>query len=170
MNLKMSVAYLSLGTNIGDKKQNIHTAISLLNQTVGAVAEVSDVIETEPWGFSSDNSFLNCAVKVETELSPKQLLQATQQIEKSMGREYKSVGGNYKDRVIDVDILLYDSAVIELKESDGVALSIPHKLMHEREFVLQPLSDIASEVVHPVLNKTISRLYEELLSRQYITV
>lgn len=162
----MSVAYLSLGTNIGNKKNNIHTALSLLNQEVGSVSRASEVVETEPWGFSSNNSFLNCAVKVETTLSPKELLCATQKIERDMGREHKSVGGAYKDRIIDIDILLYDSSVLEVKESGNVTLSIPHKLMHEREFVLKPLSDIASEVVHPVLNKTISRLYRDLLAQQ----
>lgn len=162
----MPIAYLSLGTNMGDKSGNIHKAINLINQSVGSVIMISNIIETEPWGFESDNSFLNCAVKLETELSPKELLFATQTIEKKIGREHKSAGGAYKDRIIDIDILLYDCSIIEIKEADRTILNIPHKLMHERTFVLQPLSDIAPDVVHPLLNKPIIDLYKEVLSNQ----
>ena len=129
--------YLGLGSNLGDKEENIRKAIELIGLRVGLVARQSSLITTEPWGFESDNQFVNVAVLCMTELSPREVLRATQKIEREMGRSNKSVGGNYSDRIIDIDILLYDE--LRVDEPD---LQIPHPLMLKREFVMIPLREI----------------------------
>lgn len=133
----MHTVYLGLGTNLGDRRLNMETAIRLLGERVGTVVRISQFHETEPWGFSSDNMFMNAAVCIDTQLSPRSLLEATQAIEREMGRTVKSVDGRYHDRLIDIDILLYDD--IRVDEPD---LKIPHPLMHERDFVMLPLGEI----------------------------
>ena len=129
--------YLGLGSNLGDKEENIRKAIELIGLRVGLVTRQSSLITTEPWGFESDNQFVNAAVLCMTELSPREVLRATQKIEREMGRSNKSVGGNYSDRIIDIDILLYDE--LRVDEPD---LQIPHPLMLKREFVMIPLREI----------------------------
>ncbi len=129
--------YLGLGTNLGDKRENIAEAIRKIEELVGKVVRQSALYGTKPWGFKSDNDFLNAAVCVETKLSPRELLAATQQIERSMGRREKSHNGEYHDRLIDIDILLYGNECID--EPD---LKVPHPLMTERDFVMKPLSEI----------------------------
>lgn len=152
----MAIAYLGLGTNIGNKRRNMITAAALLAERVGDVLALSGFYETEPWGFESENFFLNAAVKLKTSFSPLELLQITQQIEKELGRAEKS-NGVYHDRIIDIDILLYDDEVLQTPE-----LTLPHPLMHERKFVMDPLSEIAPFVVHPVLKERIIDLKERL--------
>lgn len=134
------IAYLSLGTNLGDKRKNIAEAIKNIGELVGDVVRQSALYETEPWGFRSDNRFVNAAVCVDTRLSPRRLLEVTQRIEREMGRTLKSDGGEYHDRIIDIDILLYGDQHID--EPD---LKIPHPLMHERDFVMTPLNEIMEE-------------------------
>lgn len=134
------IAYLSLGTNLGDKRKNIAEAINYIGELVGDVVRQSALYETEPWGFRSDNRFVNAAVCVDTRLSPRRLLEVTQRIEREMGRTLKSDGGEYHDRIIDIDILLYGDRHID--EPD---LKIPHPLMHERDFVMTPLNEIMEE-------------------------
>lgn len=133
----MHTVYLGLGSNLGDRRHEIERAESLIGERVGTVVRASAMFETEPWGFTSDNMFVNAAVKVDTLLSPRQVLEATQAIEREMGRTAKSADGQYHDRVIDIDILMYDD--IHVDEPD---LKIPHPLMHERDFVMRPLSEI----------------------------
>lgn len=152
----MAKAYIGLGTNIGNKRRNLITAAALLAERAGDVLSISSFYETEPWGFESDNTFLNAALLLETELEPLQLLSLTQEIEKEMGRTQKSDGA-YHDRIIDLDILLYDLCVI-----NEAALVVPHPLMHKRQFVMEPLAEIAPMLVHPVLNKTMLELAEEI--------
>ncbi|MFW5617363.1 2-amino-4-hydroxy-6-hydroxymethyldihydropteridine diphosphokinase [Prevotella pectinovora] len=136
----MMIAYLSLGTNLGDKRKNIAEAIKNIGELVGDVVRQSALYETEPWGFRSDNRFVNAAVCVDTQLSPRRLLEVTQRIEREMGRTLKSDGGEYHDRIIDIDILLYGD--LHIDEPD---LKIPHPLMHERDFVMTPLNEIMEE-------------------------
>ncbi len=112
-------------------------AIQLLETAVGTVKRQSEMIETEPWGFCSPNRFINMCVCIETRLTPRQLLEATRAIEKKMGRTVKSDVNGYADRIIDIDILLYDD--LRIDEAD---LHIPHPLMHERDFVMIPLREI----------------------------
>lgn len=134
---KTHMVYLGLGTNLGDKRKNLNDAIRMLGNQVGEVEKVSSVIETEPEGFKSDNMFLNAVVKVRTTLSPFELLDITQDVEKSLGRKEKSSNGIYHDRVIDIDILLYDDINISTPR-----LVIPHPRMTQREFVMTPLAEI----------------------------
>lgn len=134
---KTHMVYLGLGTNLGDKQKNLNDAIRMLGNQVGEVEKVSSVIETEPEGFKSDNLFLNAVVKVRTALSPFELLDITQDVEKSLGRKEKSSNGIYHDRVIDIDILLYDDINISTPR-----LVIPHPRMAQREFVMTPLTEI----------------------------
>ena len=131
------MVYLGLGTNLGDKRKNLNDAIRMLENQVGEVEKVSSVIETEPEGFRSDNMFLNAVVKVRTALSPFEILDITQDVEKSLGRKEKSSNGIYHDRVIDIDILLYDDINISTPR-----LVVPHPRMSQREFVMTPLAEI----------------------------
>lgn len=133
----MHTVYLSLGSNIGNRKRLIKTAIDMIDQKVGHVNKQSKLYETEPWGFFSPNKFINACVCCETSHSPREVLMITQNIEKTIGRTGKSVGGKYMDRVIDIDILLFDDLHV-----DDPDLKIPHPLMREREFVMKPLKEI----------------------------
>lgn len=138
----MHHVYLGLGSNIGDRRQCIADAIRLISERVGTVLRQSSLIETEPWGFQSDNQFLNGVILCETSLTPRQLLRTTQRIEKELGKKKahattRSSTINYHDRPIDIDILLYDDFTID--EPD---LKIPHPLMNERDFVMIPLNEI----------------------------
>lgn len=129
--------YLSLGSNLGNKRENLSKAIEKIGVLVGDVVRQSSFIETEPWGFESDNKFLNACVCVKTDLSPREVLEMTQVIEKELGRTSKSHDEVYHDRTIDIDILLYDDITVD--EPD---LKIPHPHMKERDFVMIPLKEI----------------------------
>ena len=145
--------YLGLGSNLGEREENIQKAISLIGERVGTVLRESSLIETEPWGFESENKFLNGVILVETELTPRQILNAVKAIEWDMGRRppgkstiyslqskskvKRKSNSRYTDRPIDIDILLYDDITID--EPD---LKIPHPLMHQRDFVMIPLNEI----------------------------
>ena len=138
----ISKIYLGLGSNLGDRKENLACAIRLIGERVGKVIRISSFIETEPWGFESKNKFLNAVICCETKLTPCQVLRATQQIERELGKRkchstkrQKEI--NYQDRPIDIDILLYDDLIVD--EPD---LKIPHPLMYQREFVMRPLNEI----------------------------
>lgn len=141
----MHRVYLGLGSNLGDREEHIRKAVALIGEKVGLVIRQSSLIETEPWGFESENRFLNGVILVETSLPPRQLLRATQKIERSLGRKRKSTDSSlqspdfskYSDRPIDIDILLYDDLTID--EPD---LKIPHPLMEQRDFVMIPLNEI----------------------------
>ena len=133
----MHIVYLGLGSNLGNRKAIMRDTITLIAKQIGEVVRQSSLIETEPWGFESPNKFLNACICVETELAPRQLLEATQRIEKDMGRAHKTKDKQYEDRIIDIDILLYDE--LKINEPD---LIIPHPLMEEREFVMVPLKEI----------------------------
>ena len=152
----MATVYLGLGTNLGNKEANLRTAIHKLQERIGKQVSLSSFYETAPWGFESDHSFLNAAIGLETNLSPIEILHITQEIEKELGRTKKSVNGGSSDRLIDIDILLYDTLVLQTPE-----LTIPHPLMTERDFVMKPLIEIAGNVIHPTRQKTLSELYQE---------
>ena len=139
--MPMATLYLSLGTNMGDRPKNLSQAMELIAREVGTVVAASDVIETEPWGFDSGNAFLNMVAKVETELEPIDALHVTQDIEKRLGRSEKSVNGVYHDRILDIDLLMYDDLTMNTPQ-----LTLPHPLMRQRPFVMEPLSQIAPEL------------------------
>ena len=129
--------YLGLGSNLGNKQANIGQAIRKIEELIGTVERQSALYVSEPWGFRSSHNFVNAVVRVSTTLAPLALLRATQQIERNMGRKKKSTDGIYHDRIIDIDILLYDDLTID--EPD---LKIPHPLMQQRDFVMIPLKEI----------------------------
>ena len=129
--------FLGLGSNLGERQANIERAIELISEWVGEVIRRSSLIETEPWGFESENKFLNGVILCETTLTPRQVLRKTQKIERDMGRKKKTSSLQYSDRPIDIDILLYDDLTVD--EPD---LKIPHPRMQEREFVMIPLKEI----------------------------
>ncbi len=150
--------YIALGSNLGNKRRNLVTAAALLAERAGEVGAISSFYETEPWGFESEHSFLNAALMLETTLAPLDLLRLTQEVERELGRTAKT-DSVYHDRLIDIDLLLYGEEVI-----DQPGLQIPHPLMHRRAFVMTPMAEIAPEVVHPVLGKTMKALSDLLES------
>ncbi len=133
----MHVVYLGLGSNLGERERYVAEAVARIGERVGQVVRQSSLYVTEPWGFRSVHPFVNAVVCCQTTLTPRQLLCATQQIERELGRRHKTHDGAYEDRTIDIDILLYDD--LRVDEPD---LQIPHPLMYEREFVMQPLREI----------------------------
>ena len=154
----MPVAYIALGTNLGDKRQQLDNALAALRQAGVMVRRVSPFLETEPYGVTDQPTFLNGVCEVETDLSPQALLSLLLNIETQQGRVRTRHWG---PRVIDLDLLLYGDQII-----DEPNLKVPHPDMENRAFVLQPLAAIAPQVVHPRLGKTIETLWQALLARK----
>jgi len=151
--------YLSLGSNIGDRDKNLQEAITRLSH-LGAISAVSSFYETEPVEMTAQAWFLNCALKLETEKMPRQLLKGILDLEREMGRRRIQSKG---PRNIDIDILLFGNSIVKTK-----GLTIPHPALHERRFVLEPLAEIAPEVRHPVFKKTIRELRDALPAGQAV--
>ena len=152
-----NVTYLSLGSNLGDKKSVILKAIEKLEK-LGFIRAVAPFYQTEPWGFDSENYFINTAIILWTDENPLELYQKIHAIEKSFGEKINSRESGYHSRIIDIDILYYNDEIIETP-----TLQIPHPRLHERKFVLQPLLDIAPDFIHPILKKDTKTLYEECM-------
>lgn len=152
----MPRAYLSIGSNIGDRINYINKAIEKLKQNNIKIIKSSNIIETEPYGYKEQGKFLNMAVEIDSDLNPFELMKLILKIESELGR-IRTV--RWGSRVIDIDIIFYDSLIIN--EPD---LKIPHPDMQNRFFVLKPLQEIAPDFVHPVLKKTITELLENLNS------
>lgn len=151
----MPTAYLSIGSNIGDREKNCEEVITLLIKKNIKVIKRSSLYETEPWGVKEQPKFINMAVEVETHLGPEELLRNLKEIEKDLGRGESIRWG---PRVIDLDILFYDNLIINTPE-----LTIPHPAIIERGFVLKPLSEIAPDKEHPIFKKSIKNLLSECL-------
>ena len=156
----MARVCLSLGSNLGPRETYLRKALQALDKELGSLVKCSSFYETLPWGFSSDSLFLNAAACFDTLLLPEEVLAVTQQIEKSLGRKEKSRQGQYADRCIDIDLLLYDDRVMQTPD-----MILPHPHMAERMFVLEPLAEIMPHMLHPLLKKTILQLKEELAER-----
>ena len=153
----MSVAFLSLGSNKGDRLSVIQQAVNFLSADNSIeIAVASSFYETEPWGKKNQNWFVNAVIAVRTELSPVELLRVCQDIEARLGRK-RELEEHWGERPIDIDILFYDNLIFS-----NEILTIPHKFVHKRAFALVPMLEIKANYVHPVLNKTISELHEEL--------
>ena len=149
----MRTAYLLIGGNLGNRKENLSKAVSLINEQCGPLTRSSSIYETEAWGNSDQPSFLNQALEISTSLNARQLMRKVLKIEEEMGRVRKEKLG---PRIIDIDILLFENEIHDLR-----FLKIPHPEMQNRRFVLAPLAEINSTLQHPVLKKTIAELLEE---------
>jgi len=150
----MPIVHIGIGSNEGNREANCKNAIGRLKNKGIFVRKVSSMYDTKPQGVENQADFINMAAEAETSLSPAELLRALKEIEKEIGRQE---GIKWGPRIIDLDILFYDDAII-----DTEYLHIPHQLLHKRDFVLMPLSEIAPDKVHPVLKKTIRQIKEEL--------
>ena len=150
----MAKLYLLLGGNLGDKETIFSDVKRLLKEKVGEITARSNIYETEPWGFESEDMFWNQALEISTSLSPLEVLCETQQSEAELGRIRKS--DRYDSRMIDIDILFFDNQIIELEN-----LTVPHPRILERKFVLMPLAEIAPTFIHPIFQKTIGQLLLE---------
>ena len=150
----MAIVYIGIGSNLGGRRENCREALRQLGLRGVKVVKQSSMVETEPWGVADQPRFINMAIEAETDLSPEQLFTVLKGIEGKMGREETVRWG---PRLIDLDILFYDDLVI-----DAAELKIPHPRLHERQFVLGPLSEIAPGKVHPKLKKTVLQLCSDL--------
>lgn len=156
----MFITYLLLGSNLGDSKQYISDALIVIAQRIGRLDSASSLFQTESWGNPDQPDFINQVVCVHTNLGSSELLKAILKIESELGRERLEKWGS---RTIDIDILLFDNQVINTPD-----LVVPHPRMHERRFTLEPLNEIASDIIHPVFNKTINELLDDLSDKLFV--
>lgn len=158
-NIKMNIAYISLGSNIENRIEHSIKALDELS-TFLMLKVVSSFYETEPFGVSDQNNFINCATEIETSLQPHDLLNYLIDTEKKLGRASK---GDYKPRTIDLDIIFYNDLILETTN-----LIIPHRQAHLRKFVIEPLCEINPDLIHPVLKKPISDILQKLGNKQFV--
>jgi 2-amino-4-hydroxy-6-hydroxymethyldihydropteridine diphosphokinase len=151
----MNVAYLCLGGNIGDREKALTLALLKINETVGNITAQSNIYETEAWGVENQQAYLNQCIEIHTNYKSLELIDILLAIEKELGRE-RGISETYLPRTIDIDILFYNQEIIEQPK-----LLVPHPRLHLRKFVLIPLQEIASNYLHPLLNKTIFNLLSE---------
>lgn len=143
---------LSLGSSVGHRLKTLNSALVDINSNIGKISEISSIYETEPWGFEDINLFLNMAVSLQTDLSPRKILNIIHQIELNHGRK-RNKKSTYQSRTLDIDIIFYGNKLYY--END---LQIPHVLAHKRKFVLMPINDIEPNFIHPLFNKSVNQL------------
>lgn len=149
----MNLVYLSLGTNMGDRKLNIELAYAMITQSTGTIRQKSSLYETPPWGFESTSNFINTVVLLETYLDLEELFKKLKQIEKEIGRTKTAISTTYEDRIIDIDILDFNGKISHSDE-----LTVPHPRIEMRNFVLIPLAEIAPNWIHPLLKRPVNKL------------
>ena len=165
LNSKATTAYLGLGSNVGDREASLNEAVGRLASAPSTtILKSSSIYETVPWGFADQPDFLNCVLEIETHLSPLALLGRAKDIEQEVGRR---PSWRYGPRLIDVDILLYGNETLQLAKPD---LQIPHPRMDQRAFVVIPLAELAGDVTHPTLHRTISEIAEEVEGREGVRI
>lgn len=147
----MEKIYLLLGSNIGDRAKNLEEGRKMIADKIGSIKAISHLYLTAPWGYEDQEDFYNQAVEVQTDKSPNEVLALSKEIEKEVGRISNE---KWHPRILDIDILLFGNAVLE-----GEGLRIPHKSMHERNFALIPLMELAPELIHPKLDLSIEELF-----------
>lgn len=161
----MAIVYLSLGSNLGDRVGYLQQACSLVGSLADTkIVATSSFYESEPWQMNSENWFVNAIVQISTTLLPEDLLKECQRIETQLGRK-RDANSGYSDRTIDIDILFYDNLVLNTE-----TLIVPHRFFHRRAFVIVPMLEIAEDFVHPLYNKTIETLYDELEAPEIVTL
>ena len=162
----MAIVYLSLGSNLGDRVGYLQQATSLLSAVSDIkIVATSSFYESEPWQMNSENWFVNAIVQISTSLTPDELLKECQRIEAQLGRKRDLNSKNYIDRTIDIDILFYDDKIINTPN-----LTIPHRFFHKRAFLMVPMLEIAQDFVHPLFQKTIETLYDELENPEMVVL
>lgn len=152
--------YLNIGSNIGDRRDNLYRAVAFLVAGNNSAA-VSSIVQSEPWGFESENSFLNLGMKLSSDIAPMEMLDRIHDIERRMGSaSHRDAQGGYIDRLVDIDIVAIDDLVI-----DTPVLQVPHPHLPERDFFLLPMMQLAPEWQHPVTGLTAAQMLEELTSQ-----
>ncbi len=150
--------YLNIGSNIGDRRDNLYRAVVALAACTGGDCAVSPIVESEPWGFESDNRFMNVGVCLQSTMSPWQMLERIHEIERELGSaSHRDAQGGYVDRLVDIDIVAIDDLVI-----DSPSLQVPHRHLPERDFFLIPMQHLAPEWRHPVTGLTAAQMLEIL--------
>lgn len=163
MEVMLNLVFLSLGSNEGNRLDNISKSIQLLNKSVGETISISSIYENPPLGFEAELNFYNLCLSLRTSLDPQLLLSQLQNIEKEIGRKTKSVNGVYSSRCIDIDILYYEDYIIDTTE-----LTIPHNQMRNRRFVLEPLNEIADNFIDPKTGYSISILLDQCDDKSHL--
>lgn len=156
----MHRVFLALGSNLGNRVENMQSAVENIADQIGSIQSIAPLYETEPWGFDSDNWFVNTVIELETVLTPKDILNKCMNIETELGRKRAGTTTGYSSRVIDIDILFYGDQIIDLPK-----LIIPHKHLQDRKFVLTPLNDIAPDFIHPIIKQPIKVLLENCIDK-----
>jgi 2-amino-4-hydroxy-6-hydroxymethyldihydropteridine diphosphokinase len=156
----MFKAYLGLGSNLGQKEENLKLAISKVENEIGQISKKSSLFETEAWGVENQSNYYNMAIEIHTKLLPLKLIEKVLELEKELGRVREK---KWNSRIIDIDILLYDNLIISTDH-----LHIPHLFLEKRNFVLEPLNEIIPNFIHPKLRKSIAQLSGESMDKSWI--
>ena len=152
------VYYLNIGTNLGNRQNNINHAIALIESRLGVVCKRSSIVESEAWGYESPNQFMNIGIAFESDIDAEEMLKTVKHIESILGSaSHRTARGDYADRLIDIDIVAIDEISLSTPN-----ITIPHSHLHERSFFLQPMCELNEDWKHPILGKTVKKLFLEI--------